>query len=424
MRYWAIALLAFLLFAQNGLCISPKAKKRNLSQVNDHWRQFSDLSFIEANAYDHYQSGDALIYEHLYLVHNYLSNHYPEELTAQQIARRQAVLKQLRIYITQENFPQNHQYRKRIPLFIDDDYNYCAVGYLLLHTGFQSLTEDIRAHHNQAYIEELADHYPLADWARQFGFTIKELAWIQPTYDFEKIITYRPQRYLLSSAGYIHQQISDPLLSNDKMTVSGWYTQLGYLTYRDKMHIDATLQMGKASNSEPSGIGQFDVNGLFHYYRNKVLFNSISLSYGGGLRAQHSFRWLNNEPWTVKSSDGNMGLELAAKVRRGFNVRNSVIGFQYHLALPLISRVMRSPQLLTPVQTGIKRQQFSTLYQNANLGSWGTYFGLNTGLNIEWIFASRSKLVGSYNLQFFNSKQPPISRRFQQQVLLSIMTLL
>lgn len=425
MRWIIVYLLITCLLPNYSYAMGPKAKKRNLAQVNNYWKAFSDLSFIKTNAQHYYQSGDALIYAHLNLVHKYLSNHYPEGLTEEQIDRRQAVLQHLRIYIMQQNFPQNHQYRKRTPLFIDDNYNYCAVGYLLLQTGFGSLTEDIRAHHNLAYIEEIADHYPLAAWARQFGFTIAELAWIQPTYDFERVpTTFKPEHYLLSSAGFTHQQITDPLLSSDKMAISGWSTRFGSLLYKNKMLLDATVQMGKATSNDPSGIGQFDINGRFHYYRNKILFNKISLSYGGGLRAQHSFRWLNDDPWLITSSDGNVNLELAAKLRRGINVRNKVVVFQYNIALPFLSQVMRSPQLLMPTYTGIKRPEFSTLYQNTTWGSWGTYFGFNTGVDIELVFASRSKLVGSYQLQFFNNKQPPISRRFQQQLLLSVMTLL
>jgi len=37
--------------------------------------------------------------------------------------------------------------------------------------------------HNYAYVNELKNHYPaLIDWANNFGFTVEELAWIQPGY--------------------------------------------------------------------------------------------------------------------------------------------------------------------------------------------------------------------------------------------------
>ncbi|TNE91310.1 MAG: hypothetical protein EP330_05395 [Deltaproteobacteria bacterium] len=73
----------------------------------------------------------------------------------------------------------------RTPVFVDEHGTHCAVGYLLAVDGEDALVARIAATDNLAYVHELADP-DLLDWADARGFTVDELARIQPAYDFEE----------------------------------------------------------------------------------------------------------------------------------------------------------------------------------------------------------------------------------------------
>jgi len=70
------------------------------------------------------------------------------------------------------------------PCFIDDEGNYCAVGYLMKRDGRDDLAQKINKLHRYDLIENfgLQDLPELVDWVNTCGFTLNELAMIQPTY--------------------------------------------------------------------------------------------------------------------------------------------------------------------------------------------------------------------------------------------------
>jgi hypothetical protein len=52
---------------------------------------------------------------------------------------------------------------------------------MMISTGHRSLAEQISRENNYAYLEDM--HYPeIEKWAEDFGFTLKELMWVQPNY--------------------------------------------------------------------------------------------------------------------------------------------------------------------------------------------------------------------------------------------------
>jgi hypothetical protein len=118
---------------------------------------------------------------HLQLVEQTLRNRGVPHLNPQQASNRRKCLDELRGYWRAGNFPVNERYAYRTPIFIDDRDNFCAVGYLVKASGFEQVSRKIAATTNLAYVKDM--HYPeLNSWAADHGFTVDELAWIQPAY--------------------------------------------------------------------------------------------------------------------------------------------------------------------------------------------------------------------------------------------------
>jgi hypothetical protein len=119
---------------------------------------------------------------HLLYVEQLLRERSDAPLRAQ--AKRIELLDHLHRYAEAGVFPANVKYDDRTPCFIDDGGNICAVGYLVEQTAGRAAAEAINAKHQ--YDELLAMNEPALDaWAAESGFTLTELAMIQPTYDWK-----------------------------------------------------------------------------------------------------------------------------------------------------------------------------------------------------------------------------------------------
>jgi hypothetical protein len=96
---------------------------------------------------------------------------------------RAASLDALERYIARGEFPRrtDDAFSGRRPRFIDDRGVHCAVGYLIAASGEPELARTINAKHEYDYVREI-DEPALVDWAERAGFTLDELAMIQPTY--------------------------------------------------------------------------------------------------------------------------------------------------------------------------------------------------------------------------------------------------
>jgi hypothetical protein len=98
--------------------------------------------------------------------------------------KRVATLANLQDYIAKGITPQNTHAAVRTPVFIDDYGNICAVGYLLEKSVGRALPEKIAKQHLYDYIEDIAAAVPeVNDWVKQSGFTLEEIASIQPGYE-------------------------------------------------------------------------------------------------------------------------------------------------------------------------------------------------------------------------------------------------
>lgn len=99
--------------------------------------------------------------------------------------KRLTLLDSLADYFERSIFPINNKAPFSTPVFVDDIGTHCAVGYLLHVSGHDGVVGQIATENNLAYVRDLQHAYPeVGDWAQQHGFTVQELAWIQPLYEF------------------------------------------------------------------------------------------------------------------------------------------------------------------------------------------------------------------------------------------------
>ncbi|MEM7103415.1 MAG: hypothetical protein AAF502_09820 [Bacteroidota bacterium] len=121
------------------------------------------------------------IQTHLQLVEHFLRESNTDHLNCSQLEKRLEMLDELRTYWQTGQFPINTGHLARQPYFIDNFGTACAVGHLLQESGFSDFAQQVRQKSNFAYIMEMQyDEIPV--WAKKYGFTIAELAWIQPAY--------------------------------------------------------------------------------------------------------------------------------------------------------------------------------------------------------------------------------------------------
>lgn len=128
---------------------------------------------------------------HLAEVIGVLSDASTAHLSAQQLNSRKELIGVLDDYSRQGRFPINYHRRERTPVFIDEHETFCAVGYLMRHTGHEAMARRIAAANNFAWVREITDP-ELPAWQSASGFTLDELKLIQGAYD-----SYWPFAYLL-----------------------------------------------------------------------------------------------------------------------------------------------------------------------------------------------------------------------------------
>lgn len=119
---------------------------------------------------------------HLEYVHDLLAAGAPTR--PERARRRGELLGYLDDYIAKGITPVNSYVPWRNPVFIDRDGNICAVGYLIERSAGRALAETIAATHRLDYLEDIAAAMPeVAAWVDDSGFTLAELASIQPGYE-------------------------------------------------------------------------------------------------------------------------------------------------------------------------------------------------------------------------------------------------
>lgn len=159
----------------------------HMMEVNAQWeKQILDRTpFKSAVQFD---SEVERIRMHLLLVETVLRSRSEAVCTPRTEAKRDRLLDALNSYALQGKFPMNTAHEGRQPYFIDHRGTACAVGHLLVESGYADLAAQVRKETNYAYIRDMK--YPeLPEWASEHGFSVAELAWIQPGYPFSDVWT-------------------------------------------------------------------------------------------------------------------------------------------------------------------------------------------------------------------------------------------
>lgn len=188
---FAMSVLLLKLFSAEGSYKSTILD--HLIGLNSQWKkiEIKDLNLYKERNFD---DDNELITLHLQLVLEKLKSKEVKHLETSQQENRKNCLEILQKYIARGVYPKNLYHQSRTPYFIDDFGTACAVGQLIISSGYQDLALRISRENNYAYIEDLP-YKEVAVWAERFGFEIDELKWIQPSYI----------NYLCGDTGCIYQ---------------------------------------------------------------------------------------------------------------------------------------------------------------------------------------------------------------------------
>ncbi len=121
------------------------------------------------------------VQSHLRYAEQLLRNKDVSHLSESKKENRLKMLDLLNEYWNRGVFPANYDRAERRPCFIDKDNVICAVGYLIQQTKGQSVAESINREFKYSTIEEMTTPV-IEEWANEFGFSVVELATIQPMY--------------------------------------------------------------------------------------------------------------------------------------------------------------------------------------------------------------------------------------------------
>lgn len=160
----------------------------HLLTVNEQWLKHQEKTpkgFITFN------SDEERIALHLQLVAEALQRAEIRNLAPHQKQERADLIDTLMAYAQRGIFPINSFHRERRPYFIDQYNTHCAVGYLMKASGHAQLALNIHEQYNYDYIRDIQIE-GVALWASEHGFSLHELAWIQPTYGHQEPIISDP----------------------------------------------------------------------------------------------------------------------------------------------------------------------------------------------------------------------------------------
>lgn len=151
----------------------------HMLEVNAEWAHMAVTSALQTPT--SFTNDNARISMHLELVEAHLRSNTPTGLSTEQLENRSIQLDLLNAYWKEGRFPINLYHSVRQPYFIDHLNTACAVGHLMRESGYEDVAELVHENMNYAYVREIP-YQELAEWASEHGFTVDELAWVQPGY--------------------------------------------------------------------------------------------------------------------------------------------------------------------------------------------------------------------------------------------------
>ena len=152
-----------------------------LRAFNPYWEQYAEhLEGMPARAID---NDVDYVRVHLTQVLGVLAEAPTGQLTSDQRMSRTELIAVLEDYARQGRFPINYYRQERVPVFIDEHDTYCAVGFLMRHSGHEAMAHRISATDNFAWVRDITDP-ELGPWQLASGFSLDELKLVQGAYDF------------------------------------------------------------------------------------------------------------------------------------------------------------------------------------------------------------------------------------------------
>lgn len=106
--------------------------------------------------------------------------------------KRREMISALDCYVQNAVYPrQNRDSTVRLPCFVDDEGRLCAVAHLINTSGNAELVQKINAKYRFNLLADMHDAELIA-WQEQSGLALRELAMIQPSYDFYPVEVAHP----------------------------------------------------------------------------------------------------------------------------------------------------------------------------------------------------------------------------------------
>ncbi|MDX1446209.1 T9SS type A sorting domain-containing protein [Lishizhenia sp.] len=192
--------------------------KNHLLTVNSQWTYFQDQLPQEEVFFNN--DTERIAY-HLDNVCRLLKAQNTEHLSAEQLENRMNTISILEGYAARKVFPTNHYHVERQPYFIDNYGVHCAVGYLVKETGYPEISKEIARTQNYAYVKEIQSE-ALLQWAKDYGFSVQELALIQPA--------YAPMTTLSNLGTGANGEVVDLFIAQqypNDLVIAGNFTELG-----------------------------------------------------------------------------------------------------------------------------------------------------------------------------------------------------
>jgi hypothetical protein len=187
-----------------------------------------------------------LLQQHLREIEKLLRNRQPKNVSRQQMQSRNKLLDALHQYTKNGVFPINNLHEGRHPYFIDANNTYCAVGELMRVGGADELAKAIRQNQNYSYLHDI--HHPdLLAWVGQSGFTLDELALIQPGYGGEWPATIVEMHY--NNVGTDVGEYIEIHQSNGQMAGMGAFTTVYFYDHLGTLYKTVPISQMQAFNN-------------------------------------------------------------------------------------------------------------------------------------------------------------------------------
>lgn len=151
-----------------------------LCEFNFNWEKYAGR--INEEKKRDFTSDKEYVQAHLESVLEILKSNPVSQLTCEQFDSRMKLIEILSEYREAGKFPINYHCSNRIPVFIDENGTYCAVGYLLKETGFDDVAKCIAETDNYVWVKDI-NHPAISEWQKKSGFTLEEIKLIQGAYD-------------------------------------------------------------------------------------------------------------------------------------------------------------------------------------------------------------------------------------------------